>query len=146
MTETDGRRWLKSKFNPRDVKLQPVESGGTGIGILDIFARTSYHDYWIELKVARFTADGIHVPFRPGQLPWIKDYVRLGGRARLIVFIPHDSGNDFAWWVFKDADIKKDYILSELTTLADGALTSKVPANILFEALFDKLPQRNEDY
>jgi len=141
MTETEGRRWLKSKLNPHDVKFQPVESGGTGIGILDIFARTAYHDYWIELKIAKFTSTGIHIAFRPGQLFWIKDYARLGGRARLIVFIPHDTGTDFAWWVFKDNDIKVDYALDELTTLAEGALTSRVPNNILFESLFDKLPR-----
>jgi len=137
MTETDGRRWLRIKLSALDVMLQPIESGGTGIGIPDQFARTREGDYWIELKIGRYVTNGIKVEFRPGQLNWLRRYANLRGKARLLLFVPHEEGKDFAWWVFCGLrGIKEFYFMNELTTLGEGYLTGRVEGDKVFQTLF----------
>lgn len=87
MLEKEIRRRLKLKILSErlDILFQPIESGATGIGIPDIFFRTAGDEGWIELKEIEVTSYGaVVVPFRPGQLPWARRYMRLRGKVILL--------------------------------------------------------------
>ena len=136
MTEADGRRWLKAKLARCAVKFQPIESGGTGFGIPDIYARTRQHECWIELKIGKYIGMGVRTKFRPGQLLWIRDYASFGARIKLLLFVPHLEGKDFTWWVFHNEYIKEAYTMQELTELGKGFLTGQVTSGVVFSTLF----------
>ena len=57
----------------------PVETGGTALGVPDLFLRTLSGDMWIELKVP---PDKL----RPMQRRWRVKYCRLGGVYALIEY------------------------------------------------------------
>jgi len=134
MTETEGRQWLKRKLYRFDIVLQPIESGGTGVGIPDLFMQAN-KSLWIELKIGHYVAQGVRVVFRPGQLQWIQNHVRLGGEARMLMFTPHEEGKDFAWWVFKGQDVKPFYFMHELADKGVGYLTGNVDGAKVLEVL-----------
>lgn len=133
MTETDGRRWLKSRLmmSRHSYTLQPIESGGTGIGIPDIVARTLTHDVWVELKLGKFINNLLTVTFRPGQLPWIRKHVSLNGKVTLLVFAENFDNNDFSWWAFKDHEIKECYTFDECSRV--GYLTGRVRPDTVYD-------------
>lgn len=59
---------------------QPIESGTTGLGIPDMFIRTSRMSAWVELKNERYAIRyPYYVAFRPGQAAWLERYYKLGG-------------------------------------------------------------------
>ena len=83
---------------------QPIESGTTGLGIPDMFIRTTKTDAWIELKNIKYTMNWpFHVPFRPGQAAWLEKYYNLGGISILGLSTP--TGNFF----FVNANIRRVY-------------------------------------
>jgi hypothetical protein len=135
MTETDGRQWLRRKLGRFNLQLQAIESGGTGIGIPDLYLRHSEGAMWIELKIGHYVGTGIRVLFRPGQLPWLQTNVSLGGNVALLMFVPHEEGNDFSWWVLKNSDIRASYTLEELATLGKGYLSGKLDGLYVLKAL-----------
>jgi hypothetical protein len=139
MTEADGRKWLKHMIASNNLQFQPIESGGTGLGIPDVFVQSPAGHLWIELKIGFFVAQGVRVVFRPGQLTWLKTNVLLGGRVALMMFVPNDEDSDFSWWVFKRRDIKAFYTMEELTSAGVGYITSKVTSERVLDALFINL-------
>lgn len=63
---------------------QPIESGLTGLGIPDMFIRTTKVSAWIELKNYRYLMHyPLEVAFRPGQAAWLERHYRLGGLSLL---------------------------------------------------------------
>ena len=68
---------------------QPIESGTTGLGIPDMFIRTSKVSVWAELKNEKYRISyPYHVPFRPGQASWLERHYRLGGISVLGISTP----------------------------------------------------------
>jgi hypothetical protein len=108
MTEALGRRWLKYLFKTTNILIQPIESGTTGLGIPDLFIRTERSECWVELKQTRNIKKGIRIDFRPGQLPWIMNYHKLGGRVFLFLFVKTDD-DEVILHVIKGNAIKSYY-------------------------------------
>ena len=89
MTEASIRRWLIKLLKPCAIKLQPIESGSTGIGIPDFYFRTAKQGGWIELKVGKLNAKGeIKLRWQPGQLNWIREHAKLLGKTFLFIGLP----------------------------------------------------------
>lgn len=137
MTESEGRQWLKRKLLRFDLQFQAIESGGTGVGIPDVYIRHNRGSLWLELKIGHYVSHAVRVIFRPGQLAWIQKNTHLGGRTAMMMFVPHEEGNDFAWWVFRGAEIKPMYKLDDLGTVGRGFLTGNTDPALVLDALFD---------
>lgn len=73
---------------------QPIESGMSGLGIPDLFVRTSKVSAWIELKNYKFPIKyPLEVSLRPGQAAWLERHYKLGGLS--ILGISTLEGNFF---------------------------------------------------
>lgn len=97
---------ILNKFSRKKILLQRIETKETGIGVPDIFYRTWNQDGWIELKVLNKypkRKNYIKVPFRLGQINWIKNYWILNGSIFLFLYIEN------ALWIFKGDNIKEQY-------------------------------------
>ena len=110
MLEKDMRRLLKHKVSLEmpHMMLQRIESGGTGRGIPDFFFKTIYDEGWIELKEITITSCRISVPWRPGQLPWIKKYAQLRGNIILLMTYKKSTytiGWEETWIAIRGLDI-----------------------------------------
>lgn len=138
MLERDIRHWFINIMKGYPIKIQPIESHGTG-RIPDLFFRTSFIDGWIELKCIDRLSDTITIPWRPGQYPWIRDYVKLGGLAFLFVgFMNFDKISIAVFrnkWILKtytntDFHLEPCYIRHMLQATPDG----------LWQYMFNKNP------
>lgn len=113
MTESKMRKALSEQYGKNHI-IQSIESGGTGIGIPDIFFRTQNKEGWIELKQVRQSAKGkVNIPFRPGQISWIQRYIKRNGLVILLCsFSNHfpDRGYLFA---FKGKNIWEEYSINQ---------------------------------
>ena len=88
MTEASIRRWLIKLLKNQPIKLQPIESGSTGLGIPDLYFRAAKQGGWVEFKVARMNEAGeIKLRWEPGQLNWIKEHAELNGKTFLFIGI-----------------------------------------------------------
>ena len=118
------RKLLKEKVEKErsQLLLQPIESGSIGSGIPDIFFRDIHNEGWIELKQLIIKRNKmVYVPFRPGQYPWIKRYVKLNGNMILLgTFKPsiHSLGHEKIWIVIKGKDIREIYTYDEFLKTA----------------------------
>lgn len=119
MTEAEGRRWLAKELTGCDVKVQSIESGGTALGIPDLFVRTKRRDAWVELKSVYVApnATSVKVPWRPGQYSWMMNYVKLKGRGLLIVFFVVEPPDESVA-VFRDLNIQREYPVTDFRRLA----------------------------
>lgn len=115
MLEKTIRKEMIKRLPEDKILLQPIESGNTGIGILDIFYRSLHQDGWIEFKViknypkrSRF----IKIPWRPGQMNWIRRYRELNGNVFLFLYIEN------ALWILRDFCILKQYTEPKLLELS----------------------------
>ncbi len=142
MLEKEMRRQLKYKMTLEmpHVLMQPIESGKTGLGIPDIYFKTMFHEGWIELKEIIITsADRIAIPFRPGQLPWIRRYIRLGGNIILLMTYKkslYTMGWENLWIAVKGANIMSVYNSSK--ELDAAAYDIDYLNNIDLQKLFGK--------
>lgn len=100
----------------RLVKVQLIESGGTGLGIPDIFFRTE-NDTWAEAKrilITSKTINRIRIPYQAGQYAWIKKYRELGGNALLICLVLDKFGTfDKKIYIFRNYGIQESYTFNE---------------------------------
>ncbi len=125
MTETEVRRDVACGLRTAGCLAQPIESGGTSIGIPDLFARTLKTDCWCEVKIGNFSGGWVHLKWRPGQLHWLRQYDSLGGKVLLIVgFIDSDSEEAlalFGWPNFLQHYAEDDFATRalDLTKLKD---------------------------
>lgn len=84
---------------------QAIESGGTSVGIPDLYIRTRQTGTWMELKNLIYPIrEYLEVPFRPGQFAWLTRHAKMGGRSALA--IAHPDGILF----FHGAEIQQTYI------------------------------------
>jgi hypothetical protein len=75
--------------------IQAIESRTTGNGIPDSVVCKDSHTLFIETKLIHCTWPTTHRPvFQNGQLPWMHDYIKHGGRA--VVASKLDNGYLFA--------------------------------------------------
>ena len=92
MTESTMRKELKTEFKKLGIKLIPIETGGTALGIPDCYYYGRYNDHfisgWIELKT--------EWKFQPGQKKFIGNMNSLGGTAWILYF------NDKCYYVYKN--------------------------------------------
>ena len=115
MTESSIRQWLIKLLKPYPIKLQPIESGSTGLGIPDLYFRATKQSGWIEFKIGKVNKNGeIKLRWEPGQLNWIKEHAELNGRTFLFV------------------GVEPDFVL--ITQLNTVCIAFKGADNILFES------------
>lgn len=119
------------------IKIQPIESGGTGLGIPDMFIRTERNDLWAEAKriiLKSKIISKISIPYQPGQYSWLKSYYKLGGHAFLFCLVIDTFGLNNIYksihsnkvHIFKDKNIKETYSYKEFTTLPSLILNYKM--------------------
>ena len=114
MLEKTIRKEMIKEFKNKEILIQPIESSRTGTGILDLFYRTINVDGWIEFKKLNKypTKEIIEVPWRPGQMNWIKRYRRLNGNVFLF-FCIEDTLR-----IFRDFHIQEKYTKVEMFSLS----------------------------
>lgn len=102
---------LKNQLSQQNVFLQRIESGGTGLGIPDLFFQHTSINGWIELKqINHNQGEYVKIPFRPGQLGWLKMLLSYGGNVYLLCnFI-----NTHKIILLKNYGIKDCYTVGEL--------------------------------
>ena len=106
MRRTEGmfRGDLTRAIRANNCQAQPIESGTTGLGIPDLWVRTTKVGAWVELKNEHYEPRIPYVvPFKPGQYAWLKHHYELGGTSVLGVKTP--SGAYF----FKNYAIQERY-------------------------------------
>lgn len=87
MSIDGGLRALFKKHMPY-VDFQPIETGGTGLGIPDTNGCFNGVECWIEFK----QTEAWNVTVRPGQVGWAERRLRHGGRVYLATRRWHDGG------------------------------------------------------
>lgn len=103
-TEGDLRAMVTRSLKHARVLAQPIESGETGLGIPDMFIRTTKTSAWMELKFRRFPIHyPFEVPFRPGQYAWLERNYKMGGTSVLMI------GTLTGVYAFKNEQIEKVY-------------------------------------
>lgn len=110
----------------QDIFLQRIEAGGAGIiGVPDLFfhVRGTKQSGWIELKELVFnkTLGLWRTPFRPGQLPWITRFRKIGGVVMMVATTPDDS-----WFMMVGQEIKLEYECDELNEYNVGKLDVEI--------------------
>jgi len=113
MLEKTIRNKMIKEFKNKKILIQPIESSRTGTGILDIFYRSIHKDGWIELKkLNQFPKrkNIIEVPWRPGQMNWIKKYRKFSTNIFLFLYIENTL------YIFRGDGIKETYDSVELFT------------------------------
>lgn len=123
MTETNMYKKLKKHLSgkPGPILLQRIESGGTGLGIPDIYFVTFCKKGWIELKEIPYIPKGnknIKIPFRPGQLAWIKNHLKYNEDVFLLCTV---KGIKNSWYLFKGSHITKEYTKETFFRLNSGS-------------------------
>lgn len=108
-SESRFRNQLAATMSNEGYEVQPIESGGTGLGIPDVFFAKNGEIGWIELKNMQDDnlPDPIKIDFRPGQVSWLTRYRKQGVNVYLAVSCIEGI------FFFKNDDIKQEYSLAE---------------------------------
>jgi len=112
--EKDILHALQNGMKDRPIEFESVENGN-GIGFPDVIVKGAVLSF-IELKKIdafpkRATTE-IKIPFRPGQIAWIKRFLKLTkGTDVLLMLLIADK-----FFIFKNENIKEIYSFSELET------------------------------
>lgn len=102
--EASFSRSIRHALESEGAMVQSVESGGTAVGIPDLFIRTEKISAWMELKNLIYPVRSyLEVPFRPGQLAWLKRHSALGGISALAIASLEGI------YMFKGAEIAGSY-------------------------------------
>ncbi len=102
--EHDFRRALVLAIRSTNSIAQPIETGITGLGVPDIFIRTSKVSVWLELKNYKYPVHyPLEISFRPGQIAWLERHYKLGGISILGVATPIGK------YFFVNKNIKRKY-------------------------------------
>jgi len=127
------RNALCQKLKADGFEVQPIESGGTGSGIPDLYISSAKRGFyaWMELKNFKIgSLKEVHVPFRPGQLAWLKRFTASG--TLCILALATEYGEAY----FFGSDLKAVYTREELleastTDLKISALVETVKRSML---------------
>ena len=106
MLEQDLRKKIESLLDGH-VMLQRIEFPR----VPDLFFQSPRKNGWIEFKIWEPERD---VPFRPGQLSWIRACVANGGNVMLMAYSPRYGRLYCAW----NNQIAERYTAQELTLLS----------------------------
>lgn len=92
-----------------NIELTRIESGGTRVGIPDIYYSTENTNGWIELKqIHTMQTEKAKIPWRAGQRAWIKRHIELNDNIwiaitdkydRLLWLIPRFWYEYVSWYV-----------------------------------------------
>lgn len=85
--ETAYRADLAAGFRRIGVLAQPIETGGTGDGVPDLFIACG-KAVWIEVKKGALNGNKINVTYRPGQKKWLQENAAQGGISIVHVVVP----------------------------------------------------------
>lgn len=86
MTENELKLRMMRILRHQDIEIQPIETGGTGVGVSDWYYRTPRMSGWIEFKIGHERKDGsIKLKWEAGQLNWIRRFARMGDKMLLCV-------------------------------------------------------------
>lgn len=114
MKETRMYHKMRDKLTVKGTLIQRIEMDH----VPDIFYRTWHRDGWIELKVLDQYREQNHIPWRPGQMNWIRSYRTLNGNIFLFLYC------DDKLWIFKGLGIQEHYYKSEMLKHASYISTS----------------------
>ena len=108
-SESRFRNQLVNTMRQEGFKVQAVETGGTGLGVPDVFFARSGLSGWMELKNMQddILPDTITIDFRPGQIRWLTEFKDEGVNVYLVV-----SCIDGVFF-FRNSEIKQEYTLKE---------------------------------
>lgn len=132
MTEDNMFKLLKKEFEKRiKIKFSRVENT-IGTSMPDTHFITCMFEGWIELKeIPYITKKGkITVPFRPGQLNWIREYIEYKQLATIYLIATIKNVDD-SWIVMKGKDIQKTYD-------RDNYIVSTLEETLNFLCAFDE--------
>jgi len=108
----------------------PIESHGTRIGVPDLFIKSPFSEGWMELKQFTLNKQGtISIPFRPGQLAWIHNYLSLHGNMTLLGTFKLNSPTKRwlkLWFIIKGNYIYRHYSYDEFIAVADMGLLQDI--------------------
>lgn len=105
MKESDVYSKIKKDLARAGVLAQRIESGSTACGIPDLFLQCPMWSAWVELKQIEAKKEVFQIPWRPGQLAWIKKYRDHGAIFALVISI-----NDTVYFTL---DVKKAYSIED---------------------------------
>ncbi len=87
---TEKKMWERMRFKlGAKLFLQRIESR-TGLGILDVaYTKSALASGWIEFKVIKKfpKKERVVIPFRPGQLSWIHQYIKYSKHIYVFLHI-----------------------------------------------------------
>jgi hypothetical protein len=129
MTERTIFKDLKKAFSPA-INFISIETGSTASGIPDVYYSSMVNDEvgWIELKVAKVKKDGlIEIPYRPGQINWLKDYVGRNKKGYTLIYF---EGIYYLTQVFERFFLDKKHLLESSLLVRNSLYSQK-----LFEEL-----------
>lgn len=113
-------KWLKTYNGPIKINLHRIESGGTELGIPDIYFESYNKTGWIESKRTIWPireTTPIKIKFQPGQLNFINNHNILTGlefsEAFLIVV-----DNYKRFWMVRALNIREEYRQKEFIRVA----------------------------
>jgi hypothetical protein len=112
MNENKMYKRLACLLKDYPIMLQRIENR-TG-RVPDIYFSSSKRNGWIELKEVEKEKKGrVKIPFRPGQLAWIKRHLKYNDDILLLC-----SVKNTAYWILtKGKQIKEEYGIDELILL-----------------------------
>jgi hypothetical protein len=105
MKESTIYKRIKDTFFEAGILCQRIESGSTASGIPDMFIQCPFFNAWVELKQVTPKKDIFSMPWRPGQMAWIKKYKAFGSNFALICAI-----NDVIYFTL---EVKQKYIVED---------------------------------
>ena len=125
MLERDMRKDVVRKWPL--LRITPIESGGTRRSIPDMHLRSFTADWWVELKRQEGAlTEPIEVPWRPGQLTWLKNHEAMGGHSALIL-----TRGFWFYIILHTSNMKEQYsTLDELISYAISGPLSTIPDDI----------------
>lgn len=137
--EADLRRWLTRALRGKDILLQPIETGGMGLGVPDYYIATQMGSAWMELKMAYIDRrENVKFKWQPGQLNWLWNHSKLGRISLLMCVVEPE-----ALFIMRGANILDSYkdIGMLISLSAFNAYIPTLSGRQLLEAL-DKIIRR----
>lgn len=88
-TEKEFRKVIEPMLKELNVFIQPIETGGTGVGVPDLYCCYKSFSFWIEFKIGNLSIDGLFIKnclFQAGQLLWHTRLARYGGTSFIMIY------------------------------------------------------------
>lgn len=131
--ETLFRNAVHQWLTENKIMSQRIESGGVDVGIPDLFFANlePRMSGWLELKNLGRLDDVVRVPFRPGQLLWLKRFSKAGLYCG--VAIAHDLGVSLFSGAFLQPLYSKSTMLSHCCQADANSFVKLLKGDYLYE-------------